>query len=139
MRGVLGAPFQMHRFPQIKAIAAFHECTAQGKLKAEIIPTIPTGFQTSIMKCPGRSEGITFPQIDLESPHARSQTSIASYTSPSPSALIFPVSKETRLPSGSLNFQNSSPICQTISPLLGAGRFIHFSFSSSIAIIVSSY
>lgn len=49
-KDVVGAPFQTKRFPQTKAIAAFHANTAQGKLKAEIIPTTPIGFQTYIMK-----------------------------------------------------------------------------------------
>ena len=53
---VVGAPFQIMRSPQIKAMAAFHPKTAQGKLKAVITPTIPTGFQISIIKCSGLSE-----------------------------------------------------------------------------------
>lgn len=53
---VCGDPFQVIQFPQIKAIAAFHPKTAFGKLKAVIIPTIPNGFQTSIMKWSGLSE-----------------------------------------------------------------------------------
>jgi len=44
------------QFPQIKAIAAFHPNTALGKLKAVIIPTIPSGFHIYIMKCSGLSE-----------------------------------------------------------------------------------
>jgi len=75
---VLGAPFHRTKSPQINAIAAFQEWTAQGKLNADITPTIPYGFQTSIIKCPGHSDGITLPDIDLEYPHARSQMSIAS-------------------------------------------------------------
>lgn len=53
---VVGAPFQQTRSPQIKAIAAFHPKTAQGKLNAVMTPTIPIGFQISIMKCSGLSE-----------------------------------------------------------------------------------
>lgn len=53
---VWGDPFQVIQLPQIKAIAAFHPKTALGKLNAVMIPTIPSGFQTSIMKCSGLSE-----------------------------------------------------------------------------------
>ena len=53
---VWGDPFQVIQFPQIKAIAAFHPNTALGKLKAVIIPTIPSGFHIYIMKCSGLSE-----------------------------------------------------------------------------------
>jgi hypothetical protein len=48
---VEGAPFQVTKSPQIKAIAAFQPKTAHGKLNAVITPTIPKGFQTYIMKC----------------------------------------------------------------------------------------
>lgn len=53
---VCGDPFQVMQFPQIKAIAAFHPKTALGKLNAVMIPTIPNGFQTYIMKWSGLSE-----------------------------------------------------------------------------------
>lgn len=75
-------PFQVIRSPQTKAIAAFHPNTAQGKLNAVITPTIPSGFQTYIIKCYGLSELKTDPPIVLDSPHAISQTSITSCTSP---------------------------------------------------------
>ncbi len=48
-----GDPFHVIQFPQIKAIAAFHAKTAFGKLNAVIIPTMPRGFHTSIMKWSG--------------------------------------------------------------------------------------
>jgi len=54
-----GAPFNTVRFPQIIEIAKFQPKTAIGKLKAVITPITPRGFQHSIMKCSGRSEGIT--------------------------------------------------------------------------------
>ncbi len=44
-------------------------------------------------------------------------------TSPMPSSLILPTSKDTRAPSASLFFLNSSPIWRTISPLFGAGIY----------------
>ena len=50
----------------MRAMAAFQEWTAHGKLKAEMTPTIPYGFQTSIIKWPGLSDGITFPDMHLE-------------------------------------------------------------------------
>lgn len=77
-------PFQVIKSPHIKAIAAFHPNTAQGKLKAVITPTIPSGFQTYIMKCSGLSELKTEPPIVLDNPLAISQTSITSWTSPWP-------------------------------------------------------
>jgi hypothetical protein len=55
-------------------------------LKAVIIPTKPKGFHYSIMKWSGRSEGNTCPAIDRERPQAKSQMSMISWISPSPSA-----------------------------------------------------
>lgn len=66
----------MIQFPQIKAIAAFHPKTAFGKLNAVIIPTIPKGFQTYIIKCSGLYELKIEPPIERERPHAISQISI---------------------------------------------------------------
>jgi hypothetical protein len=73
---VVGAPFQTTKSPQMKAIAAFHPKTAQGKLNAVITPTIPNGFQTSIIKCYGLSELNTVPPIVRDSPQAISQISM---------------------------------------------------------------
>jgi hypothetical protein len=56
MREEAGAPFQTTVFPQMSEMAKFHPKTAFGKLKAEITPTVPKGFHTSIMKCSGLSE-----------------------------------------------------------------------------------
>ena len=46
-RGVLGAPFQIMVLPQTMARAAFQPYTATGKLKAEMMPITPSGFQHS--------------------------------------------------------------------------------------------
>lgn len=51
IREEAGAPFHVTVFPHIKEMARFQPKTALGKLKAEIIPTVPSGFQTYIMKC----------------------------------------------------------------------------------------
>jgi len=81
---VVGAPFQIIRSPQIKAIAAFHPKTAQGKLNAVMTPTIPNGFQTYIIKCSGLSELNTVPPIVRDNPQAMSQISITYWTYPKP-------------------------------------------------------
>ena len=116
-----GAPFQTQTSPQIKPNAKFHPRTATGKLKAVIMPITPNGFHYSIIKCEALSEGITKPYNDLDNPQAMSQISIISYTSPSPSDLIFPISNATNIPKASFYFRNSSPIYRTISPRLGIG------------------
>lgn len=84
---VWGDPFQVTQFPHINAMAAFQPKTALGKLNAVIIPTMPNGFHNYIIKCSGLSELKTDPlklnenyPIDLESPHAISQTSIVYWT-----------------------------------------------------------
>jgi len=45
--GVEGAPFQILVLPQTIEIALFQPKTAAGKLKALIIPTLPSGFHAS--------------------------------------------------------------------------------------------
>jgi len=55
------------------------------------------------------------------------------WTSPIPSARIFPISRATNLPSGSNLALNASPICLTISPLLGAGICKNVTSSSSFS------
>jgi hypothetical protein len=57
IRDTVGAFFHRTKLPQINAIAAFQTKTAHGKLNADIIPTIPKGFQTYIIKCSGLSDG----------------------------------------------------------------------------------
>lgn len=115
------APFHKVLSPQIIAIPKFQQNTAQGKLKAEITAMSPNGFHYSIMKWLGLSEGITYPLILLLIPQAISNTSIASWTSPNPSLLILPISKEIKAPKASLYFLNSTPSYLTISPLKGIG------------------
>lgn len=111
------APFHIVRSPQIIAIPKFQQNTATGKLNAEITAIKPKGFHYSIMKWLGLSEGMTDPLIPLDIPQAISKISIASYTSPRPSDLIFPISKEIKAPKASFFFLNSSPNYLTISPL----------------------
>jgi len=42
--GVFGLGFQIDTFPQTAEIMEFHDQTATGKLKAVIMPTIPSGW-----------------------------------------------------------------------------------------------
>jgi len=107
---VVGAPFQHVKFPQIAAIAKFQPNTAQGKLNAVITPITPKGFHYSIIKCSGLSDGIIFPFKALDNPHAISQQSINSYTSPRPSDLILPTSNDIRAPNADFFNLNASPI-----------------------------
>ena len=133
------APFQRVKSPAIMAIPKFHPKTAQGKLKAEITAINPKGFHYSIIKWSGLSEGITDPLILLDIPQAMSKISIASYTSPKPSDLILPISKEIIAPKASLYFLNSTPIYLTISPLKGTGIFIQSALPASILLTALSY
>jgi len=55
------------------------------------------------------------------------------WTSPIPSARIFPISRATNLPNGSNLALNASPICLTISPLLGAGICKNVTSSSTFS------
>jgi len=88
------------RCRQTRARAAFQLHTATGKLKAEMIPTTPRGCQVSIMRCLARSEGTVSPASWRESPAAKVQMSIISWTSPWPSERILPVSMVTRRAEG---------------------------------------
>ncbi|MNW11523.1 hypothetical protein D3C71_2090040 [compost metagenome] len=54
--GVLLDGFQMQMSPQMAARKAFQLHTATGKLKAEMMPTRPSGWYCSYMRWPGRSE-----------------------------------------------------------------------------------
>lgn len=118
----LGAHFHKTQLPQIMAKAKFQPKTAFGKLKAVMTPTNPKGFHCSIMKCSFLSLGMTYPLIDLDSPQAKSHTSIVSWTSPIPSAWIFPISKEMIAPRSERLSLKAFPISLTISPLFGIGR-----------------
>ena len=84
------------------ATVAFHAQTATGKLNAVTTPTGPSGCHCSIIRCRGRSDAIVRPWSCRERPTAKSQMSIISWTSPRPSVLIFPISRDTSSPSGSL-------------------------------------
>ena len=52
---------QTQESPQIHARAVFQAQTATGKLKAEMIPTTPSGWYCSNMRCSGRSECVVIP------------------------------------------------------------------------------
>ena len=126
-------PFQIIVLPQMSPIDVFQPDTAQGKLNAEMIPTLPTGFHYSRIMCSGRSLGITFPAIVLDKPTAMSQISMYSCTSPSPSVLILPTSSEIRDPSAHFLALSSSPIYRMTSPRIGMGVLLHLLYSSFIA------
>src|SRR5690606_3984538 len=59
--GVFGEGFQMQMSPQTAAMKAFQDQTATGKLKAEMMPTRPSGCHCSYMRWPGRSECMVRP------------------------------------------------------------------------------
>ncbi len=120
-----GEGFQTQGSPQTAAMAAFHDQTAMGKLNAVMTATGPIGCHCSIIRCRGRSEAIVSPWSWRLSPTAKSQMSIISCTSPSPSARIFPTSSEIRAPSASLCRRKSSPSRRTSSARRGAGRMRH--------------
>ena len=124
--------------PLIAARKAFHDHTATGKLKADITPTTPSGCHCSYMRCCGRSECMVRPYSMRDWPTAKSAMSIISCTSPSPSALILPFSKATKLPSSSLYLRNSSPISRTASPRFGAGTCRQAAAAATAALITCS-
>lgn len=72
------------------AMALFQPQTAMGKLKADIIPTTPSGLYISMSAWPGLSEGKTEPPSIRDRPTAQSQMSTYSCTSPTPSGRILP-------------------------------------------------
>ncbi|MNK95660.1 hypothetical protein D3C87_1159070 [compost metagenome] len=119
--GVFSDGFQTTPLPQTSASAAFHAHTATGKLNAEITPHSPNGCQVSRIACAGRSEAIVSPCSWRESPTAKSQMSIISCTSPSPSWRILPDSSATSRPSAVLCVRSASPKRRTTSPRAGAG------------------
>ena len=59
--GAFSLPFHTQTSPQTQAKAAFHAQTATGKLKAEMIPTTPSGCHCSYIRWSGRSEGMVNP------------------------------------------------------------------------------
>ncbi|MNQ94091.1 hypothetical protein D3C85_1095920 [compost metagenome] len=125
VKGVFSDGFQMHTLPQTSASAAFQLQTATGKLNAEIMPTIPSGCHCSYMRWLGRSLCMVKPYSWRDKPTAKSQISIISCTSPSPSCKLFPISYETSVPKSDLFSRRASPNCRTISPLFGAGMLRH--------------
>ena len=121
LSGVFSDGFQITGLPQTSASAAFHDQTATGKLNAEMTAHGPIGCHVSIMRWPGRSEAMVRPCSWRDRPTAKSQMSIISCTSPSPSETILPASSVTTAPSVSLAARNSSPTRRTSSPRRGAG------------------
>ncbi len=119
--GVFSDGFHTTLSPQTSASAAFQAQTATGKLKAETTPTTPSGCQVSIMRCCGRSVAMVSPCSWRDSPTAKSQMSIISCTSPSPSETILPASSVTSRPRSARAARSSSPSRRTSSPRRGAG------------------
>ncbi len=68
--GVFSDGFHTQALPQTRVIAAFHDHTATGKLKAEMTPVTPSGCQVSIMRWSGRSLAIVSPNSWRDSPTA---------------------------------------------------------------------
>ena len=81
-KGVFSEGFHIHTSPQTQASIVFQLHTVTGKLKAEMIPTIPRGWYCSYIRWPGRSLCIVNPYNCLDKPTAKSQMSIISCTSP---------------------------------------------------------
>ena len=123
--GASGDGFHTQTSPQTAASAAFQAHTAIGKLNAVTTATGPRGCHCSIIRCPARSDAITSPWSCRDSPTAKSQISIISCTSPSPSDRIFPTSSEISSPRASLFARRSSPRVRTTSARFGAGRVRH--------------
>ncbi len=111
--------------PQTSATAVFHDHTATGKLKALITPTTPIGCHVSIRRWPGRSDGMVRPPTCRESPTAKSQMSIISWTSPRASLVILPASMVTSSARSALCSVSSSPRRLTTWPRTGAGTERH--------------
>ena len=124
-RGVRGDGFQTQVSPHTAASAAFQAQTATGKLNAVMTATGPSGWYCSSILWLGRSEAMVRPCSCRDRPTAKSQMSIISCTSPSPSARIFPISSATSSPRATLWRRRSSPRCLTTSPRRGAGRSRH--------------
>jgi len=127
VRTVFSDGFHTTESPHTNASAEFHDHTATGKLKAVMTPTTPSGCHCSIMRWPGRSLAIVRPCSWRESPTARSQMSIISWTSPRPSDTIFPASIVTRAPRSSLCSRSRLPSSRTKPPRTGAGTVRHCS------------
>ena len=111
--GVVCDGFQIIVSPHTAARRAFQAHTAVGKLNEVMMPTGPSGCHCSYIRWRGLSDAIVSPYSWRDRPTAKSAMSIISWTSPSPSARILPVSIETRAPSGSLYARKASPMRRT--------------------------
>ena len=60
-RGTFSLGFQTQTSPHTRARAVFQLQTATGKLKADMMPTMPSGWYCSYMRCSGRSECMVSP------------------------------------------------------------------------------
>ncbi len=121
VKGASGEGFQIMVSPQTAAIIAFQAQTAAGKLKAVMMPIGPSGCHCSIIRCLGRSLAIVKPWSWRDRPTAKSHMSIISWTSPSPSERILPVSSVISKPRSALCSRRASPIRRTSSPRSGGG------------------
>jgi hypothetical protein len=119
--GVFSEGFQTTGSPQTSARPAFQHHTATGKLNAEMTPQTPSGCHDSIIRWPALSVAMVRPYSWRDSPTAKSQISIISWTSPRPSDTILPVSSVTRRPRSTFTARNSSASIRTNSPRRGAG------------------
>ena len=120
--GVLSDGFHSTGSPATSASAAFHDHTATGKLNAVMTAHGPIGCHVSISRWPGRSLAIVSPCSWRDSPTAKSQMSIISWTSPRPSERILPASIDTSSPRASLCSRSSSPRRRTRLPRIGRRR-----------------
>ena len=139
--GVFSDGFQMTLLPHTNAKAAFHAHTATGKLNAEMTSTGPSGCHCSIIRWPGRSLAMVRPCNCRERPTAKSQMSIISCTSPSPSDSGLPQSRVTRRARSCFCARKALPNKRTSSPRRGAGTLRHVrkaAFDFSTASLTSS-
>ncbi len=93
----------------------------------------PIGCHVSISRWPGRSLAMVSPCSWRDSPTAKSQMSIISWTSPRPSERILPASIDTSSPRSALCSRSSSPRRWTRLPRTGAGVVRHV-VKASVAI-----
>ena len=117
--GVNGDGFQIIVSPQTAAIMAFQAQTATGKLNAVMIPIGPSGCHCSSIRWLGRSLAMVRPYNCRDRPTAKSHMSIISWTSPSPSVRILPVSRVTSRPRSDLRAESRSDLADDLAT---AGR-----------------
>ena len=128
--------------PAMRAAPDFQLGIAIGKFQGVMRPTGPTGMRIVRHILFGSSEGTVSPTIRRPSPAAYSKKSIASWTSPSPSAMTFPISAVTRRPRSSFRFRKIRAASRRSSPRLGGGVFFHLSnaaFAAFAAAATSSF